>query len=296
MPDMPTSFWSGWIVVLTLVSLGGLTWLVFSIYFSKSDAKEFESPVWDETLREGNNPAPMWWFWMIFAALIFSAAYLMLYPGLGSYSGVLKWSQSGRYDNNQALHAYQHAHTRQKIVASSFEELWQDEDIMASARRIFSNNCAACHGSDAQGQAMTFPNLVDSDWQWGGSAEAIEYTIRHGRQAVMVGWQNVIGDDGVKQVADFVKTMSSAKNASANAKGNEIFQQFCIACHGPSGEGNPALGAPKLADDIWLYGNSDEQLQHTIAIGRNGVMPAFEKQLSDAQIKMLVAWLTQQRG
>ena len=289
---MPTSFWSGWIIVLTVVSLAGLIWLIISVYFSRSTTEEIESPVWDETLREGNNPAPMWWFWMIFAALIFSAAYLMLYPGLGSFSGTLKWSQGGRYDKSQALHAYTYANMREQIVQTPLTELQQDTEIMNSAKRIFNHNCAACHGVDALGQAMAFPNLVDSDWQWGNSEEAIEQTIRHGRKAVMVGWQNIIGDDGVTQVANYVKTLASNSNDATYAKGAELYQQFCIACHGPTGEGNQALGAPKLADDIWLYGNSDEQLQHTIAIGRNGIMPPFDKQLNDAQIRMLVAWLT----
>ena len=98
MADMPSDFWSGWIIGLTVVSLLGLTWLVFSIYFSKNGSEEFESPVWDETLKEGNHPAPMWWFWMTLAALVFTVIYLILYPGLGSFSGTLKWSQHGRLE------------------------------------------------------------------------------------------------------------------------------------------------------------------------------------------------------
>lgn len=292
MADMPTGFWSGWIIVITLVSLLGLTWLVFSIYFSKNGTEEFESPVWDETLKEGNNPAPMWWFWMLLAALVISAIYLMLYPGLGSFSGTLKWSQSGRLDKNLTIYAYKYANMRQKIIQTPIEELQQDVELMNSANRIFNQNCVACHGAHGQGQAKMFPNLMDDDWQWGNSEAAIEQTLRHGRQAVMVGWQSVLGDDGVSQISNYVKTLASATNSSAYDKGMELYQQFCVACHGEAGEGNQALGAPRLADNIWLYGNSDSELRQTISVGRNGIMPAFDKRLNDAQIRMLVAWLT----
>ncbi len=294
MADMPTDFWSGWIITITIVSLSGLVWLIFSIYFSKKVAEEFKSPVWDETLTEGNNPAPMWWFWMILTALVTTVIYLILYPGLGSFSGALKWSQGGRLDQNLVRYSYQHADTRKNITNTSIVELQQDAKLMGSAKRIFVQNCAACHGPNGQGQAMTFPNLRDNDWQWGGTEEDIEQTLRHGRNAVMVSWQAVLGDEGVSQVADYVKTLASndAANTAGNTKGMQLFQQFCVACHGNTGEGNPLLGAPRLSDDIWLYGNSDEQLHHSISIGRNGIMPAFDKKLDDAQIRMLVAWLT----
>ncbi len=294
MADMPSEFWSGWIIALTVGSLAGLVWLILSIYFSKKNTKHFVSPVWDETLEEGNNPAPMWWFWLIFSALIISAVYLVLYPGLGSFSGTLKWSQGGRLDKNLTAYAYQHADMHTFIKQASVAELKQDADIMQSAERIFQQNCAACHGVDARGQAHAFPNLKDTDWQWGSKEADIEHSIRYGRQAMMVPWQDVLGDDGVTEIVNYIKVMSSASNSAANEKGHALYQQFCVACHGVTGEGNTALGAPNIVDDVWLYGNSDEQLKHTIALGRNGIMPAFDRRLSEAQIRMLVAWLSNQ--
>ena len=291
MPDMPTTFWSGWIIVLTIGSVSGLLWLIFTVYYSNSSAKDFKSPVWDENLSEGNNPAPMWWFWMILAALVFSAAYLMLYPGLGSFSGALKWSQSGRLDKNLVLYAYEHSEVKRNITQMSIHDLQNDERLMSSAKRVFNQNCIACHGQDGKGQAMTFPNIVDDDWQWGGTVEDIEHSIRHGRIAVMVGWQAVLGDEGVSEVINYVRDIVSANQVTTASKGKELYLQFCVACHGLNGEGNQTLGAPNLSDDIWLYGNSDDQLQHTISIGRNGVMPSFDNRLSDIEIKMLVAWL-----
>ena len=289
---MPSEFWSGWIITITVGSLLGLTWLVFSIYFSRKNPQTFKSPVWDETLKEGNNKPPMWWFWMIFIALIISVVYLMLYPGLGSFSGTLKWSQGGRLDKKLTAYAYQHADIRKYVEKATYTELQQDEALMRSAKRIFKQNCVACHGVEGKGQAMRFPNLKDADWQWGSAESDIEQSIRFGRQAMMVPWQDAIGDEGVAHLVDYVQMMSTNDSQQTHSEGHKLFQQFCISCHGVNGEGNTALGAPNLTDAIWLYGNSDEQLHHTIALGRNGVMPAFDRRLSDTQIRLLVAWLS----
>ena len=291
MADMPTDFWAGWIAVLTIVSLIGLGWLVFSMYFPP-DAKheETEGPVWDSNLREGSNPAPMWWFWLILALMVFSVLYLMLYPGLGSYQGALKWSQGGRLEDSLAQYEAEFGGIRTLVAQAQVETLQADPAIMASAQRVFDRNCAVCHGYDAAGQASYFPDLTDSEWQWGGSQAQIEQSIRSGRTAVMVGWEQALGASGVDQVADYMGVLGT--NAAAGHPGQTQYNQFCIACHGPDGSGNTVLGAPSLVDDVWLYGSSSEALVHSIAIGRVGVMPAFGERLDDAQVKMLVALLT----
>lgn len=288
MADMPTDFWSGWIAVVTAISLAGLAWLVFSIYFTPK-REEHISPVWDETLIEGDNPAPMWWFWLIFIFMIFSVAYLMLYPGLGSYKGALKWSQGGRLGESYALHDYEFGAARAQLLEASLDELKSNPAVMRSAQGIFSRNCAACHGPAGKGQANLFPNLVDEAWQWGGTEEQIEQTLRAGRQAVMPAWGAALGEQGVKDVTDYVLNISTA---GASHAGAAPFQQFCMACHGPEGKGNPMLGAPDLTDAAWLYGSDAAAIAHTLNNGRNGVMPAFGEVLDDVQIRMLVAWLS----
>ena len=291
MADMPTDFWAGWIIVLTAVSVLGFCWLVFSIYFSANREEQEESPVWDETLSEGDNPAPMWWFWMTLAALVITVIYLMLYPGLGSFSGALKWSQHGRLDHSFARYNAKFSPLRKNILKRPIAELQNNNAIMESAQRVYVQKCTACHGVDGKGQALAFPNLKDDDWQWGGTEEAITQTLMQGRQAAMIGWQDVIGEDGVSQVKNYVKTLASKSNIGANSGGKKIFQNNCAACHGLLGEGNQALGAPNLTDDIWLYGSSDDALHKTIASGRSGVMPAFGDRLDATQIRMLVALL-----
>ena len=293
MADLPTGFWSGWIAVVTIVSLLGLGWLVFSIYFSRdAQHEESEGPVWDSNLREGSNPAPMWWFWLILALMVFSVIYLMLYPGLGAYQGALKWSQGGRLNESIAQYDAEFGGIRTLVAQAQIETLQADPAIMASAQRVFDRNCAVCHGYDAAGQASYFPDLTDSEWQWGGSEAQIEQSIRSGRTAVMVGWQQVLGADGVTQVVDYVGVIGTA--AASDHPGQTQYKQFCVACHGVDGSGNAVLGAPSLVDDEWLYGDSREALTHSIAVGRGGVMPAFEERLDDTQVRLLVALLTQQ--
>ncbi len=295
MANMPTDFWSGWIAVITLVSLAALGWLVFSIYFSADGQEEDPAQVWDETLREGSNPVPMWWFWLILTTMVFSVIYLMLYPGLGSYKGALKWSQGGRLDESFASYSEQFGEERERIANATLISLRGDLAIMASARRIFDRKCGICHGSDASGQASRFPNLLDDEWQWGGDPAQIEQTIRAGRQATMIAWQAVLGDDGVKAVAQYVGHLGNDSQASENERGKTIYRQNCVVCHGASGEGNILLGAPSLADGIWLYGGSKEDIEQSIERGRNGIMPAFDGRLDEKQHRMLVAWLTRVR-
>ncbi len=294
MADMPSDFWSGWIAVITLVSLGGLAWLVFSIFFGADSQDKGEAHVWDETLKEGTNPAPMWWFWLILSAMVFSVIYLMLYPGLGSFKGVLEWSQGGRLEQSFNTYDERFGPIRREIAGLSLDSLQADEPIMASAKRIFDRKCGICHGADAAGQVSRFPDLTDDVWQWGGGPAEIEETIRSGRQATMVGWKAVFGDDGVAEVAHYVRSLSEEYEAHDVTKGRALYGQFCVACHGATGEGSVPLGAPNLTDGVWLYGGLQEDMEQTIAFGRHGRMPAFGERLDDTQIRMLVAWLTRE--
>jgi cytochrome c oxidase cbb3-type subunit 3 len=293
MADMPSDFWAGWIAVVTIVSLLGLAWLIFSVYFApEAEGEDAEGPVWDSNLREGSNPAPMWWFWLILAMMVFSVIYLMLYPGLGSYQGALKWSQGGRLNESLVQYEAEFGGLRTLVAQAQIETLQADADIMASAQRVFDRNCAVCHGYDAAGQISYFPDLTDDEWQWGGTEAQIEQSIRNGRNAVMVGWEQVLGADGVANVVEYMGVIGTT--AAPGHPGQTQYNQVCITCHGADGSGNAALGAPSLTDNVWLYGNSREALTHSIANGRTGVMPAFGERLDDTQVRLLVALLLQE--
>lgn len=289
MSDLPNDFWGGWIAVITILSIIALLWLMISVVFVDKGPQEAESAVWDGNLREGSAPAPVWWFWFTLAALIFSAIYLMLYPGLGSYRGALNWSMGHHLEARQHDYELHFGRRRAAIANMSIELLKQDSEAMRAAQGIFNRNCAVCHGYDAAGQANAFPSLTDEEWQWGGTAEQLEESIRNGRNALMVAWAQTIDEQGIEQVTDYVATLGT--ESSAGHPGREVYMQYCVACHGPTGDGQPALGASKLNDRIWLYGGTREAIHASIAEGRTGVMPAFGGRLDDAQLRMLVAWL-----
>jgi cytochrome c oxidase cbb3-type subunit 3 len=298
MADLPSDFWGGWIATVTVVSLLGLAWLVYAVYFSKSSDADVAHQVWDETLREGTAAAPLWWFWLIVALLAVTVVYLMLYPGLGSYRGALQWSQGGRVAESAARYEAEFGAARAAIAASDAATLRADASVLRSAQSVFHNHCAGCHGENAGGQANLFPDLMDRAWQWGGEAAQLEQTIAAGRQAVMPPWQAALGDTGVAQVADYVLGLSLARNGTAEpapGEGKRLYDLYCTACHGQDGGGLAALGAPALNDDTWLYGGSPSDVRASISLGRNGVMPAFARRLDATQIKMLVAWLGRER-
>lgn len=290
MADLPSEFWGGWIAAITVASFVALLWFIIDVYRSGPDGNEQQ--VWDETLREGAMPAPIWWFWFILVLMMISLFYVMLYPGLGRYQGALGWSMGGRIEERFVDYEQQFGTQRGLILKLPLDELANSDSAMRSAERVFENNCSSCHGSEAAGQAQQFPDLTDAEWQWGSEESQVVETIHSGRQAAMPGWLAVAGDDGVGHLADYVLSLSSGRtDSAASTTGGPLFQQYCVACHGPDGAGNPMLGAPALDDQAWTYGGERAQVVESIAHGRNGTMPAFGTRLDKTQIRLLAAWL-----
>jgi cytochrome c oxidase cbb3-type subunit 3 len=203
---------------------------------------------------------------------------------------VLRWSQGGQLAASLARHEERFGPGRAEIAASALPVLQQDEAAMRSAWHLFNHHCTACHGGDARGQASLFPDLRDASWQWGRDEQQLAQTITQGRQAVMPAWQAVLNDDGVAKVADYVLALGSGAPPT-ESEAATAYRNYCSACHGPDGAGNPLLGAPALNDSAWLYGGSTAAVRESISQGRTGVMPAFGERLDSAQIKLLTAWL-----
>jgi len=171
-------------------------------------------------------------------------------------------------------------------------QLAADGKAMATARNLFQNNCAQCHGSDGGG-ARGFPNLSDKNWQWGGDPDTVVQTIMAGRIAAMPAWGQVLGAAGVDQVVAYVQQLSGQQaDATLAAAGKTQFETVCAACHGVDGKGNPMLGAPNLTDDIWLYGGDAATLKTTVENGRQGQMPAFGDRLGQERVRLLAAYAT----
>jgi len=247
--------------------------------------------VWDEDLQELSNPLPKWWLSMFYITLVFGVGYLALYPGLGTFSGILGWTEKGQYDKEIAAADKQFNPLYEKYLKEDPKLLAANHEALKTGERLFVNYCTTCHGSDAGG-GPGFPNLRDEDWLYGGDPQIIKASIMNGRTGAMPPWGAVLGPDGTANVAEYVLSLSGRSvNATVAATGKEKFMQLCVACHGPDGKGNPAMGAPNLTDNIWLYGGLKKTIMETIEKGRAGRMPAHAEFLGEAKVHLLAAYV-----
>ena len=297
-----TTFWSTYISVLTIGSLIGLTWLLLATRKGQSNNTTDETMGHSfDGIEEYDNPLPKWWFWLFVGTLAFSVGYLILYPGLGNWKGILPGYENGWTGANEWQKEMDKADARfgpifAKYAAMPVEEVAKDPQALKMGSRLFASNCSVCHGSDAKG-AFGFPNLTDNDWRWGGEPETIKTTIMSGRHGVMPAWAEVIGDQGVADVAAFVVSKLDGRTLPEGAKadvenGQKIFAANCVACHGPEGKGTPAMGAPNLTQpQAFIYGSSFAQLQQTIRYGRQGQMPAQAEIQGNDKVHLLAAYV-----
>lgn len=292
MSDFVSGGWSMFVAVVTVISLAAcLALLAMASKRKVMSNDNTTGHVWDEDLRELNNPLPRWWVWLFIITVVFSAVYLAFYPGLGSFDGTLKWTSAGQHaaevDKARAAMAPLYA----KFASQPVEALAKDTQAMAIGERLFANNCATCHGADGRG-SKGFPNLTDGDWLHGGSHDKIKETISAGRTGAMPPMAAAVGTaEDVRNVANYVLSLSgSAHNAVAAQLGKEKFAA-CAACHGPDGKGNQALGAPNLTDKIWLHGWGEDVIMGLVTSGKTNVMPAQAQRLSVEQIHVLGAYV-----
>jgi cytochrome c oxidase cbb3-type subunit 3 len=286
-----TSFWSMWIIVLTTVTIVGITWILFANRKREQQPADKTTGHEYDGIEEYDNPLPAWWFYMFVITIVWGIGYLIVYPGMGNFPGLLGWTQSGQHEREVARADEKFRAMRNRYLALPVEEIAVDPAVRKMGMRLFSSNCAQCHGADAKG-SYGFPNLTDDDWLHGSTPADIKASITQGRQAAMPAWGSIIGDHGVTDVTAYIQSLNSREANAEQAKaGAQVFQTYCVACHGADAGGNPALGAPNLKDGIWLYGGSDEQISHSVRAGRNGVMPAHKDALSEDKIHILAAYV-----
>ena len=292
---MLTSFWHWYVIIITVITVLGCFWL---LQWTKGISNRDENNktgstghVWDEDLVELNNPLPKWWLQLIYGTIIFSVIYLVLFPGLGNVTGVLGWTQENQYSAEMEI-----AQQKQDVIFARYmemdnETLIADPEANATGQRLFANNCAMCHGSDGRG-ARGFPNLTDDDWLYGNSFDTIMQGLENGRAGAMPVMVGGLDDAGVNNLVAYVQSMSGQKaDAEMAAEGKKSFDMLCVACHMPDGSGNQALGAPRLNDNIWLYGGEPETIKETLLNGRNGNMPSFKDTLSEDRRRLVTAYV-----
>ncbi len=289
-----SNFWNLWIIVLTLANIFACWWLIR--WSSKprpgeANVGDVTGHKWDENLEEFNNPLPKWWLWLFYITLVFSLVYLVLYPGLGSFRGVLNWTQQDAYAKEIQRSDEKYGPLFAKYAATPVADLISDAGAIKVGQRLFVNYCASCHGSDAGG-TTGFPNLRDNVWLYGGNPEAIKLSILEGRSGAMPAWGAVLNDKGVEETAAYVMQLNGREaDAALASAGQTHFATYCAACHGAEGKGNPALGAPDLTNNNWLYGGSPGVIRQSIAAGRNGRMPAHRDFLGEDKAHLLTTYI-----
>ena len=300
------------IAAVTVLHILGYIGLVYWTTHIKAggDAKEGEiiDHTWDGDLKEMNNPMPGWWLSLFYLMIAFAIAYLFLYPGV--YKGSKGWTQLGQYQQESRKIDSRSAEYFRHYAGKSVEELAKDPDALATGRRIFLQNCAVCHASDAGGSPGSYPNLTDKDWIWGGTPENIINTITNGHTGAMPPGGALIAvtpgqppsaedQEKLDDVSNYVLSLGGYPHDQARAdKGKALYSTSCIACHGPDGKGNPVIGGINLADQTWLYADDPEDpaalkafIEHQIQQPRNNVMPAWKDILGEAKIKVVAAYV-----
>lgn len=293
MSDFTSDFWHYWIAGVTLISI--LACLLLLWYSGKVDVKSNAANstghVWDEDIIELNNPLPKWWVWLFVVTIVFALIYGLLYPTFGKFPGLLNWTSAGQYQAEKAANLAAVAPKFAAFREMPVEQLARDPMALQIGESLFMNNCMACHAADARG-SLTFPDLTDGDWLWGGDPEAIRVSITEGRVAVMPPMAEAVGTpEDVTNVAHYVMSLSGAPHDSVRAAAGKANFASCIACHGANGMGNTAMGAPNLTDDVWLHGFGVDAVVRSINMGIMNIMPPQNVLLSEDQIHVLTAYV-----
>ncbi|MEP0092739.1 MAG: cytochrome-c oxidase, cbb3-type subunit III [Paracoccaceae bacterium] len=267
---------------------------------------------WDG-IRELNNPLPRWWLWCFYATIVWGVAYSIAYPAWPLISsatgGVLGYSSRAEVAEDIARVDAQNAEVSARLASADLNTLSRDDPAhqygVAGGAAVFRANCSQCHGAGAAG-AVGYPNLLDDAWLWGGSLDAIEYTVRHGirneadpdsRYSEMPAFGDILERDEITAAAEYVVSLSNAEHDAALAEtGALVFEDNCASCHGEAALGDSELGAPNLSDAIWLYGGSREAITYTIENARFGVMPPWAPRLSEDEIKAVTLFVHQLGG
>lgn len=292
---MSDFFNDGWSIYVAAVTAAGLVFCVFLLLVASRRkvmaGDNSTGHIWDEDLKEMNNPLPRWWVGLFVLTVVFAVIYLVIYPGMGSNPGTLKWTSTGQWQAEQDK-----ARTTMAPVYASFanltaEQLSKNPQAMAIGERLFVNNCAQCHGADGRG-SKTFPNLTDNDWLGGTGPEYIHKTIVEGRQGMMPPMAAAVGTpDDVRNVANYVLSLSNGPHNSVAAQLGKAKFAACAACHGPEGKGNQALGAPNLTDKTWLHGWGEEAIVAMVNQGKTNVMPPQGPRFTPEQVNVLTAYV-----
>lgn len=271
-------------------------------------------------ITELNTPVPRVVYFFLIVTALFSLGYWILMPawpiGVSYTKGLLGIDQRDTVAEKLKEAALDRATWSKRIDTETYQQIEADPQLMQivrqTGRTLFGDNCAVCHGVNADGNkgGKGFPSLVGDTWLWGGSADAIAETINVGinathpktraSQMLAFGRDGVLKRNEIDNVVSYVRTLSNpavAKDATPQeiAAGKAVFAANCVSCHGETGKGSTEAGAPDLTDSFWIYGGDAQSIFTTVWGGRQGHMPSWEGRLSPLDRKILTLYLVDLR-
>lgn len=264
---------------------------------------------WDG-IKELDNPMPRWWLWTFIASIIFAVGYVIYYPAIplidGSTMGISGETNRSLLKQETQIANQKRAKKFALLDKTPLLDIQKNDALNRFAVRggksLFKVNCVQCHGSGAAG-GPGYPNLNDDEWIWGGDLEAIYTTIAHGArngedddervsEMPAFGRDEILDRKQIASAAEFVLKLSGQDHDVVIAlQGAVIFEENCTSCHGQTGLGGRELGAPSLADAIWLYGGSREEIISQISTPKSGVMPPWKARLGEGAVKQLTIYV-----
>jgi len=290
------AFWTGWVMVLLVLNLG-IAFFLF-VWGQRIDIPTqpdgTTGHVWAHgVLREAVRQLPTWWVVISAGVFVWGSVFLVLFPALGGYPGLLRWTSADKLERERVSNDATIAATFARMRGVPIEQLAKDPQALAIGRVVFEDNCAACHGRDARGNGVVgAPNLIDGNSLYGNQGDTILASVLDGRKGAMPALGNVVGEQGVNEVIAYVLTLNGySAPPDWVAAGKPRFESVCVACHGVDGRGNQAIGAPDLTDDVWLYGRDFASMADTVRNGRNGIMPAWRERIGEDRARAVAAWV-----
>jgi cytochrome c oxidase cbb3-type subunit 3 len=298
-PDFVSDFWNYYIIAITVVSILGIIWFLKKQSGQKlapGEKAALMDHAWDGDLQELNNPLPKWWLYMFWFLIVFGIVYLILFPGLGKFPGVLNWSSASQYSTEKSRVDAEFDKVMEPFLHEDVMKVAADPTAKAMGNHLFLTYCSQCHGSNAEGDGKIFPNLTNRNMSlFGATPDDIRNSIANGHMAEMPA--NMLGDEqSAKEVANYILSLGGKPHDAALAEVGKTKFAACAGCHGEDAKGNVAAGFPDLTDNAWEYGGSEAAIVETIMKGRKGGMPAFQEMLGDAKIQLLTAYVWGMKG
>ncbi len=173
-------------------------------------------------IKELDNVLPPWWVNLFYACIVFALIYLVRFHILEGKD------QKAEFDTEMAeakIAVEEYKKTAKDLIDfNSVVQLTGPADI-ASGKKIFDTNCAACHRADGGGAIG--PNLTDEYWLLGGGIKNVFHTITEGGRdgKGMVAWKSSLKPSEIQLVASYILTLQGSNPKEPKEPQGDIWKE-----------------------------------------------------------------------